>query len=258
VGAEFLESQLLATAGFRHAFFTRRGGYSPPPVDSLHFGPQGNPAETLAANVRAAAAALGIDAAQLYVVTQVHGCDVAVVQGDEDRADVMGERADVVVTRAPGSASGVKTADCVPVLVADRQSGAVAAIHSGWQGTVRGVVSAGIEGLRREIGERGDLVAAIGPHIEVCCFEVDDDVAEKLQACAPGEVVVDRARGAKPRIDLRKIVRGQLLAAGLDHSSIDDVRGCTKCDPERFFSFRRDRDDSGRLLAAVVARSASA
>jgi polyphenol oxidase len=254
VDPAFLQSSLLASAGFRHAFFTRRGGHSGHPFDSLHFGNSGHDAESLAANVRVAANALEIDASRLYLVTQVHGREVAVVRGTEERAEVLLCEADVVLTRAPGVACGVKVADCVPVLVADVESGAVAAIHSGWQGTAAGVVGAAIVALRGELGKDGRLMAAIGPHIEVCCFEVGDDVAGKLQGCAPKEAVVDRDRGPRPHVDLRKIVRAQLILAGVSNQAIEDVRGCTKCDGERFFSYRRDRERSGRLLSAIAAR----
>jgi YfiH family protein len=248
---------LLEGAGFRHAFFTRRGGHSNEPFDSLHFGTQGNDAERLLDNVRTASKALAIDPDRLYLVTQVHGRNVAAVRGDEDRTSVLAREADVVLTRAAGIACGVKVADCVPVLVADRASGAVAAIHSGWQGTVADVVGAGIAALRQAVGPGAELVAAIGPHIEACCFEVADEVAAKLQACAPGQPVVERGRGPRPYVDLRKIVRAQLVAARLSNDAIDDVPGCTRCDGARFFSYRRDRERSGRMLSAIVARDAN-
>lgn len=252
--AEHLTSPRLVREGFRHAFFTRRGGFSPAPFDSLHFGSTGHEAEALAANVRAAARTLAIDATHLYTATQVHGRDVVAVRGNEDRTEVLQRKADAVVSAARGVACGVKIADCVPVLVADRKSGAVLAVHSGWQGTCLDVVAAGVAALRNEIGGAGELVAAVGPHIEVCCFEVGDDVAARLGACAPDVQAVDRTRGAKPHVDLRRIVRAQLRAAGLADDAIDDVRGCSKCDAARFFSYRRDRDSSGRLLAAIAVR----
>ena len=254
VGPEFLQSSSLSREGFRHAFFTRRGGSSKTPYDSLHFGSTGHDPGALAANVHAAAGALGVLVEHLYVVTQVHGRDATALRGDESREEVLSRKADVVLSRAGGVACGVKVADCVPVLVADRESGAVAAIHSGWQGTVANVVEAGITALRREAGQRGQLLAAIGPHIELCCFEVGDDVADKLATCVPTTDVIDRSRGPRPYVDLRKIVRAQLLALGLENESIDDVSGCTKCDAERFFSFRRDGEASGRLLSAIVVR----
>ena len=256
VTAEYLQSALLTREGFHHAFFTRRGGHSPAPFDSLHFGTAGQSADDLAANARSAAEALHADPARLYTATQVHGRDAIVVHGSEDRTECLRQRADAMVSAARGVACGVKIADCVPVLVADRASGAVAAIHSGWQGTEVNVVAAGIAALRSELGGPGVLVAAVGPHIEVCCFEVGDDVAERLRACAPGVDAIDRGRGARPYVDLRKIVRAQLTSVGLDAENIDDVRGCTKCDGARFFSYRRDGEASGRMLAAIAVRSA--
>jgi YfiH family protein len=257
VTAEFLQSGLLARAGFRHAFFTRRGGHSSEPFDSLHFGANGNDARSLADNVRAAADALAVDPARLYLVTQTHGREVAALSGYEDRTAVLAREADVLLTGARGVACGVKVADCVPILVGDRRSGAALAIHSGWQGTAADVVGAGIAAIRREVGPDADLVAAIGPHIEACCFEVGDDVAAKLEACAPGAGAVERTHGPRPHVDLRKIVRAQLVLAGLSDDAIDDVTGCTRCDGARFFSYRRDRERSGRMLSAIVARGSA-
>jgi YfiH family protein len=255
VTAEFLESPLLARAGFRHAFFTRRGGHAPSPFDSLHFGTAGQSADQLASNVRTAAAVLGVTPARLYTATQVHGKDAIAVRGTEDRSEVLACKADALASAAAGVACGVKVADCVPVLVADRASGAVAAIHSGWQGTEVNVVAAGIAALRKAIGGPGQLLAAIGPHIEVCCFEVGQDVAERLRSCAPEADAIDATRVPRPHVDLRKIVRAQLAAAGVLASEVDDVRGCSKCDAASFFSYRRDRENSGRLLAAITVRS---
>jgi len=254
VTAEFLRSTLLDAAGFRHAFFTRRGGYSPAPLDSLDFSGSSTGADGLA-NLNAAARVLGIDAAHLYWVSQVHGREVVVVHGEENRGDVLARKADVVVASSAEVASGVKVADCVPLLVGDRASGVVAAIHSGWQGTARNVVAAAIAGLRQVSGHRGEWVAAIGPHIEVCCFEVGEDVAQQLAACAPERTTVQRSPGRRPHVDLRTIVRAQLVAAGVADDAIEDVKGCTKCDATRFFSYRRDGQRSGRLLAAIVARA---
>jgi YfiH family protein len=246
---------LLAREGFHHAFFTRQGGHSPPPFDSLHFGAAGQKADALAANLRCAAEVLRVAPAHLYTTTQVHGRDAVIVQGTEDHDDVRARRADALASRAATVACGVKTADCVPLLVADRASGAVAAIHSGWQGTELNVVAAGVAALRGLIGAPGDLLAAIGPHIEVCCFEVGDDVAERLRRCTPDADAIERRPGARPHVNLRKIVRAQLADLGFAPHLIGDVDGCTKCDGARFFSYRRDREQSGRLLAAIAVRA---
>lgn len=252
-----LASPLLDGAGFRHAFFTRQGGVSRPPWDSLSFAVSvGDDEGDVRENYARAARALGVSASRVYVCSQVHGTDARVLTGEEAPAVVVRTgTADVTLSRVPGVACGVRSADCVPVLVGDRVTGAVAAIHSGWRGTVQNVTAAGIGALRELIGSDGDLVAAIGPHIAPCCFEVGEDVARDLAAASSlGERAVIRAEGRKPHVDLRAVVHAQLEAAGIEDARIDDVMGCTVCEKERFHSFRRDGKLSGRMLSAIVAR----
>ncbi len=171
-------------------------------------------------------------------VKQVHGARAVLA------AEAAGQEGDALVARAGDGAVGVRVADCVPVLVADPASGGVAAIHAGWRGVVGGVLGAGV-GL---LGGTG-LVAAIGPCIGPCCFEVGRDVGAQLG-------FVDREQGDKVYVNLRAAVRGQLVALGLADARIEDVPGCTKHEPERFHSYRRDGANSGRMLAAIAPRAA--
>lgn len=253
-----LKSPLLAGAGFSHAFFTRVGGVSQPPWDSLNFATgTGDDPAAVRENFARAASLLGVPAARLYVVSQVHGVAAQVLAGDEDREAVLRAIGDITLARAPGVACGVRTADCVPILIADRTSGAVAAIHSGWKGTVANAAAAGVRALRALVGSRGSLLAAIGPHLEACCFEVGADIAAWLAACSPlGAAAV--IPGATPHVDLRRIVRAQLEAEGIAPGAIDDVRGCTVGERARFYSYRRDGEASGRLLSAIVVLEACA
>jgi polyphenol oxidase len=263
--AEALRSRLLDEAGFSHAFFTRRGGVSQAPWDSLNLAVGvGDTAEAVVENLARAARALGVPPQRLYFLSQVHGSDFRVLDGTEPQEEVVRMVGDITISRTPGVGCGVRTADCVPILVADRASGVVAAIHSGWRGTAARVVVTAVNALRELIGGSGDLIAAIGPHIEVCCFEVGDDVAAELaRASSLGEGALERSRSqganpvegsGKPRVNLRRIVRAQLGELGIAREAIDDVLGCTVCDRERFYSYRRDRDRSGRLLSAIVSR----
>lgn len=251
-----IRSELLARAGFAHAFFTRQGGASPAPFHSLNFGTAAGSGDDVRENLCRAARALGVPPSRLYLASQVHGRTALVLSGTEEREAVAVECADALVTSAAGVACCLRVADCVPVLIGDRRSGAVAAVHSGWRGTVANVVGAAILALRKSVdaGER-DLVAAIGPHIGPCCFEVDQDVAEKLAACPAGPKAVLAVQDRRARVDLRMIVRAELEDSGISASDIDDIRGCTACDAERFFSYRRDREKSGRMLAAIVGRN---
>lgn len=247
-----LTSFVLAQAGFVNAFFTRAGGVSQPPWDTLNFAAAtGDDPAAVRENLARAARILGVPAARLYFISQVHGVAARVIAADEDREHVLRAVGDITLSRVPGVACGARTADCVPILIADRASGAVAAIHSGWKGTVANAAAAGVRALRALVGGPGDLLAAIGPHIEACCFEVGADVAAELAACSSiGASAV--IAGSKPHVDLRRIVRAQLEAEGLAPESIDDVRGCTVGDRERFHSFRRDGKVGGRLASAIV------
>lgn len=253
-----MTSPLLTEAGFAHAFFTRAGGVSRPPWDTLNFAVgTGDTPEAVRENLERAAAILGVAPSRLYFLSQVHGVAARVIAGDEDREQVRAENGDLILSRAAGVACGVRTADCVPILIADRTSGAVVAIHSGWKGTVANAAAAGVRALRELIGARGDLIAAIGPHIETCCFEVGPDVAAELARCSSlGESAV-LLGGDKPHVNLRAIVRAQLEAEGIGTDAIDDVRGCTVGDKERFHSYRRDGKIGGRLASAIVVRAAS-
>ncbi len=253
--AEFLTGPLLSAAGFRHAFFTRGGGVSEGPYRSLNCSfSVGDAEERVRTNVQRAAAALGLDAAQLVWLNQIHGRDVRVVRSGDPTETVRHWPGDCLVTRVASLACGVRVADCVPVLIGDRNSGIVAAVHAGWRGVVGRIIQAAVSCLRAELGGPGDLVAAVGPHISVGAFEVSDDVARALASASRADAV-DRTLGPKPHVDLRRIVRAQLCEVGVPDDHVDDVPGCTVGDEERFFSFRRDGPRSGRHLAAIVAGS---
>ncbi len=249
-----LRSAVLFEAGFRHAFFMRKGGASAAPFASLSFSTGvGDTAEAVADNLARAGRELGVEPAHIYFLDQVHGCQSQCISGAEDREALQRVEGDITLSRVDSVACGVRMADCAAVLLADRTSGAVAAIHSGWRGTVRGVVGAGVEALRDLVGAPCELLAAVGPHIERCCFEVGEDVAGQLAACTAAGDVVIRSVGRKPHVDLRRIIHAQLRDCGVQN--IDHVAGCTMCDAQLFHSYRRDGPRSGRMLAAIVARA---
>ena len=251
--AEFLESALLREAGFRHAFFTRHGGVSEGAYRSLSFSiAAGDSAHNVSRNLERAAIALGVDSARIHFLSQVHGRVTHTLLGSETQAALIHVEGDALVSRAAGLACGVRSADCVPVLLADRHTGAVAAAHAGWRGAVNGIVTSAIEALRA-LSPTPDLIAAIGPHISQAAFEVSEDVAEAILKASRDPDIVDRTH-AKPHLDLRRMLHAELHSNGLSEASIDDVWGCTVLEPERFFSFRRDGKASGRHLSAIVPR----
>lgn len=256
--ADLLRSELLSAHGFVHGFSLRTGGTSAAPFDSLNLGRGlGDDPSAVEENHRRFAEALPVGRDRLFEISQVHGRGVRLVGPDDSVPGVREEQGDALATATPGLAVGVRIADCVPILVADPRTGAVAAIHAGWRGTVVRVIEAAIEVLVERADVRpGDLVAAVFPHIRLAAFEVGDEVASEIAAAAGTSEVIDRSY-PKPHADLGRVVRTQLVGLGLDASRIDDVAGCTFTDPRRFFSFRRDGRNSGRHLAAIVGRAPS-
>lgn len=240
---------LLASSHLVHGFTDRTGGVSRGRFESLNLGRRwGDEPGNVDENLRRVAAAGGFLPDQLRLVRQVHGAAAwrasALTPGAE--GDALWARAGdgpVVV--------GVMTADCVPVLLADRAATAVAAIHSGWRGTVANVVGATVAALAGDGVEPSQLVAAIGPCIEVEAFEVGEEVAEQFAA-----EHVRREPGARPHVDLVAAVRAQLVAAGVPKDSIERVGGCTCRHPEQYFSYRRDGAGIGQMLAFIGIRGA--
>ncbi|MBM4362697.1 MAG: peptidoglycan editing factor PgeF [Deltaproteobacteria bacterium] len=252
---EALESPLLCRLGFRHAFFTRRGGISEGPHASLSFSvAAGDRPEAVEENLTRAAAALGVSPGHVYYLSQVHGRAVHTLGGGEDRVEVLHREGDALVSAAEGQAVGVRSADCLPVLFADPRSGRVAAAHAGWRGLVAGVLGATVDSLVALGARPAELVAAIGPHIGAAAFEVSEEVAAQLVSASPDPEVVARAPGGRPHVALGRVARAQLLSAGLAPAHVESVEGCTRSEPHRFFSFRRDGRVSGRHLSAIVPR----
>lgn len=248
-----LTSPLLERAGFRHAFFTRHGGVSQGAYSSMNFAwSTGDDRELVLENVRRAAARLGVEPARLFYLSQVHGDVCHTVSADSRWDQVLLIEGDAIASRDTRVACGVRTADCVPILLADAQTGAVSAIHAGWRGAELDIAARAIEHLRDMTGEPGRLIAAIGPHISPSAFEIGDEVAERIERASPATGVVLRAAGQKPHADLRAMVEAQLRRAGV--AEVDHVQGCTVNEPELYFSFRRDGARSGRHLAAIVPR----
>jgi len=254
--AQALYSEKLHDAGFAHGFFTRQGGVSVPPWDSLNFSfTTGDSQARVRENLRRAAEVLGVGPERIYFLTQVHGTTSRVIGPEDDGSAVRAEQGDITLSSSPAVACAVRMADCAPVLLADRRSGAAAAVHAGWRGVAAGVVTAALAALRALAADELDLIAAVGPHIERCCFEVGEDVAAELaRASGLGEQAVDRSR-PKPHVDLRQIIAAQLRAAAGAHAVVDHVRGCTVCESARFHSYRRNGKRGGRMLAAIVPRA---
>ena len=235
----------------RHGFFTRQGGVSRGPFASLNVGlGSGDDPDHVAENRRRAGIALG--ARRLYTPYQVHGTTVVeVTERTTTRA-----RADAVITRRPGLAVGVVTADCAPVLIAAPRAGIVGAVHAGWRGAVAGVIEATLAAFARLGAPAGDLVAAVGPAIGRDSYEVGEEVRAAARAAWPGADAFfhPAARADRWLFDLPGFVAARLRRAGVTRLAVLGLD--TYRDEARFFSYRRSthRGETayGRQLSAIL------
>lgn len=193
-------------------------------------------------------AGLWLDGGQHAALDQIHSDIVVKADGARGR---LGE-GDALIADVAGLMVGVRTADCVPILMADERYRVVAAVHAGWRGTLARIAGRAVEAMRREYGTRpADLVAAIGPAIGVCCYEVGPDVAAAFSGSFPQ---LD-GRRERPHLDLEEANRRVLVDAGVPVERIRAAHLCTRCRPEDFHSYRRDGKLAGRMLSAIGVRN---
>ncbi len=242
-----------AVGGVRAVFTTRQGGVSEGPFRSFNvaYG-VGDEEARVAANRRALSAIFGAPLEALVEAEQVHGGDVAVVTAGEAGTVVPG--VDALVTDSREVWLAVYTADCVPLLVVDPHRPAVAAVHAGWRGIARGIVAAVVRRMSEVFGsDPGRCVAALGPAIGPCCYEVDTPVAAALGTAPWWREAARPAGEGKWMLDLQRAVVRQLEEVGVPPNAVDVLGECTRCHPERFFSYRRDRV-TGRMAACIGLR----
>ncbi|MGC9198787.1 MAG: peptidoglycan editing factor PgeF [Acidobacteriaceae bacterium] len=282
-------------AWLRAGFSTRKGGASTvyaeggPPEQNLGYTPEDDPTEVAAARQRLVDALVGLDASEsagngrpeLITIRQCHSGVVCQVQRSQlppmsadGRATLQG---DGLYTLDANLLLGILTADCVPVLIADTRTHAVAALHAGWRGTLARIVECGVGLLRERLGCRPqDLIAAIGPSIGPCCFEVGGEVQERFEAefgysrdlftegpdavravAASGDGEDGQAQAeARVHLNLWEANRRQLLDAGLHPAAITLIGECTSCvrledGRRKYFSHRAEQGVTGRMLSLI-------
>jgi YfiH family protein len=177
----------------------------------------------------------------LTIAKQIHSAQVLDACGR--RGQQIGE-GDAIVSAEPGVAIGIKTADCVPILFADAESHLIACAHAGWRGTAANIAAATIERMKALGADPKNVVAAIGPSIGPCCYEVSPETAahfDRWRTPTPGEL--------KPHLNLPAINERQLQEAGIQR--IWKSGECTYCRADRYFSFRREKEQAGRMLSFV-------
>jgi YfiH family protein len=263
-GALALVCAPLEAAGFVNGFSTRLGGVSPMPQDALNLaGFDDDPAENIYENRRRFMRLFAGDW-QLAACWQVHGTNVRVVKSLEDAReplDSLGEsaRCDALVSRTKKVMLGVKTADCVPVILGDARTGAFAAIHAGWRGTLALIVSRALQSMSAEYDTHtADVFAAVGPSAGACCYEVGSEVIDAFRQQFPNaDQLLTATREGHALIDLPRANQEQLIAAGVAPSRIYIAPLCTMCRPDLFFSYRREKSVHGRTgrLMSVIGKA---
>jgi polyphenol oxidase len=250
-GIKLHTSPVIPREGFVHGFPERHGGVSSGLRASLNLGKRwGDDEANVEENRQLLARHAGYAPEQLQIMRHVHGTAVwKVGEPIPDPAEFDG-----LVTEQRGPVLGAFAADCIPLLFADPVSRVIGSAHAGWRGTVGGVAT-NVVARMGELGSRPENIrVALGPSIGPCCFEVGPEVVEQFRAVF-GELPDMVVKGPhKDHIDLRVAMRAQLERTGVQADHIDNAPPCTRCEPERFFSYRRDGKDGGVHMGFITMR----
>ncbi|MDO9515333.1 MAG: peptidoglycan editing factor PgeF [Syntrophales bacterium] len=257
-GVRYLESQALGECGFiTHAFCTRWGGVSEGRLADLNFGVHvGDSEEHLARNRELLCAAFDMSEHTLVTVDQVHGDRLLVIDETFQEGGYNSPlECDGIITAIPGVPIGIKTADCVPVLLADLKRRVVGAVHAGWKGTVLGI-AARAAGVFMETFSSApeDILAVIGPAIGPCCYEVDEAVFHRFDNREGKVAFTGGRKEGKWMLDLAAANRSQLQGVGIPRGNIFSADICTSCRHDTFFSHRGEGGDTGRQLNFIMLR----
>lgn len=233
----------------RHAITTRHGGVSCGPYATLNVTKNGDDPEAVEENLRRVCRTLGLQRDYLVSPNQRHTANVRHVR-QADRGQVQ-PGYDVLITGEPEVPILLRYADCVPVLIYDPAHQALAVVHSGWRGTVLNAAGAAVAALAQEFGSRpGELVAAIGPSIGACCYEVGDEVVDAVRSTFDRpEGLLPPGSGVRQHFDLWSANVRRLADAGV--SQIEVAGLCTACHMDDFFSYRASGGQTGHFGAVM-------
>lgn len=251
-----LTYQTARQIGTAHAFTTRTGGVSKDHLASLNIGihREDDPQNVLE-NYRRLGEAVGFDPQKLVLSHQTHSDIIRVVGKEQWGAGLYGPElaeCDALITNTPGTALAVFTADCTPILLWDRVTGAVGAVHAGWRGTAANIAGKTVQAMADAFGcDPANICAAVGPNIGQCCFETDVEVPLALKKMYGAEVaILVRRRDEKYYVNLKAINALSLGRAGVETIELSDH--CTACMPQLYWSHRRTQGLRGSQGAIIV------
>ena len=237
-------------------FTTRHEGVSRPPYNSLNLGTNTLDQQfNIEGNRSLLARAFGANQDALVTLRQVHGSDILVIdEPNDDYSHFLSLESDAVITNQTDVIIGVCVADCVPILLCDPDRRVIAAVHAGWQGTAGKLVSKTVEGMKSEFGcDPKKIQAAIGPCIGKCCYEVDTPVRQAFEKNGfQWDSCAEPCGEGKWLLDMVGSNRELLLLVGLKADAINVSELCVCCHRELFFSYRRDKGETGRQMGFIM------
>lgn len=241
-----------------HAIFTRQGGYSQAPFDTLNLGLSvGDDPEAVKKNYEQVCRAIHISPEQTVSCHLIHSADILTIN-QTNRQRVMGQ-ADGLITATPGIYLSMRFGDCTPLIFFDPVRGAVGLTHAGWRGTMQNAAGATVRSMVEQLGCRaGDIIAVIGPAIGPCCYEVGPEVLDTAAQAFPNAATLFNPRNGRAghaHFDMWAANQAQLEAAGLKQIVKSEL--CTACRTDQFFSHRAERGRTGRFGVIIGLRGAA-
>lgn len=243
-----LRSKLFEQHNIIGLFTQRLGGISPPPFDSFNFGPDlGDLQQNIEENLRILRKTANLPSLP-HQVRQVHSNHHYIPSGTGRMHDI---EADILINREAGTALAIRTADCLPILLADPKKNIIAAVHAGWRGTAVNVAAHAVKEMVALGAGVESIIASLGPCISSCCFTISKETAEQLaKSCKNASQHIQCS--SRTTADIRSLNRSQLLQCGIDSRHIESFDSCTACHPQHYYSYRRDGVNSGRHLGVVA------
>ncbi|MEG0597436.1 MAG: peptidoglycan editing factor PgeF [Oscillospiraceae bacterium] len=242
---------------FAHGFSTRLGGVSEGVFSSMNLGTtRGDLPDNVRENYRRFCAAIGTDVTKIVMSNQVHSCHIRAVTAADVKGDIYdpeGYETDGLITDVPGICLTIFAADCLAVLLCDPVRKVACAVHAGWRGTAGGIAAQAVRKMEGYGCERKNIVAAIGPGIDKCCFETHRDVPDAMTALMgdTARPFIEPLPGGKFHVDLKGMNRQILLDAGLTAEHIALSGDCTSCLPEKYWSHRVTGGVRGSQVAMI-------
>ncbi|HEX7534045.1 MAG TPA: peptidoglycan editing factor PgeF [Syntrophales bacterium] len=254
---EYLEATALTACNLvTHAFCTRRGGASAGNFVSLNFSPkEGDNEENVRSNWKILAHAFNLEMTQFFVVNQVHGENILTI--DRPLADFIvpePPQFDAIITDQPGVAIGIKTADCVPIFFVDKVKRIIGVAHAGWRGTALAIAAKLVDAMITRFScHTDDLIAAVGPAIGPCCYQVGELVFDAMKIQKDRESFLSPCREqGKWMLDLSLANRLQMIGKGIPDRNICIANYCTSCNRDMFYSHRGGGGNTGRQLNFIM------